>query len=80
MIELDLSEDSQIIVVAIGEKESLQRGFGTSSQASIEPCAYNNPIYIDVDGNGFEPNGDTLGYELPVVGLSVEKVEAMLGQ
>ena len=80
MIELDLSEDSQIIVVAIGEKESLQRGFGTSSQASIEPCAYNNPIYIDVDGNGFEPNGDVLGYELPVVGLSVEKVEAMLGQ
>ncbi|MCG8599670.1 MAG: CehA/McbA family metallohydrolase [Verrucomicrobiales bacterium] len=79
-VELDLSEDSHIIVVAIGEKESLQRGFGTSSQASIEPCAYNNPIFIDVDGNGFQPNGDTLGYELPVVGLSVDKVEAMLGQ
>ena len=70
---------SILIVVAIGEKQTLQRGFGTSTQASIQPCAYNNPIYIDVDGGGFEPNYDTLGFELPVSKLSVDKVEALLG-
>lgn len=78
-LELDLSEDAHLIVVATNEKGDLRGGFGTSSQASIQPTSYNNPIYIDVDGGGFEPNGDTLGYELPVTGLSVEKVEALLG-
>lgn len=78
-LKLDLSEDAHLIVVAIGENETLQRGFGTSAQASIQPCAYNNPIYVDVDGGGFEPNFDTLGFDLPVTGLSVEKVEKMMG-
>lgn len=78
-LELELSEDAHLIVVAIGENETLQRGFGTSTQASYQPCAYNNPIYIDVDGDGFEPNYDTLGYDLPVSGLSVDKVEKALG-
>ncbi|MEM6279103.1 MAG: hypothetical protein AAF733_06465, partial [Verrucomicrobiota bacterium] len=78
-LSLDLSEDAHIIVVAIGEKTTLQRGFGTSTQASIHPCAYNNPIYVDVDGGGFQPNYDTLGFDLPVTGLGVEKVEKLLG-
>lgn len=78
-LSLDLSEDAHLIVVAVGENETLQRGFGTSSQASIQPCAYNNPIYVDVDGGGFQPNYDTLGYDLPVAKLSVEAVEKMLG-
>lgn len=78
-IAMDLSEDAHLIVVAIGENSDLQRGFGTSSQASIQPCAYNNPIYVDVDGGGFSPNYDTLGYDLPVTGLSVESVEKALG-
>ena len=79
-INLELSEDAHIIVVAIGENETLQQGFGTSSQASHQPCAYNNPIFIDVDGGGFQPNYDTLGYDLPVKGLSVGAVEALLGR
>jgi hypothetical protein len=32
----------------------------------MHPIAYTNPIYVDVDGKGFEPNGDTLGHPLPV--------------
>jgi hypothetical protein len=79
-LTLDLSEDAHIIVVAIGEKSSLIGGFGTSAQSAIQPCAYNNPIFIDVNGNGFEPNRDTLGFELPVKKLSVETVEKMLAQ
>jgi len=77
-LTLDLSEDAHIIVVAIGEKSSLIGGFGSSAQSSLQPCAYNNPIFIDVNGNGFEPNRDTLGFELPVKKLSVEAVEKML--
>ncbi len=78
-LALDLSEDSHLIVVAMGESHSLAKGFGTSSQARIKPCAYNNPIYVDVDGNGFEPNGDTLGFDLPVQKLTVDAVQEMLG-
>ncbi len=80
MLNLELSEDAHLIVVAIGENETLKQGFGTSTQASYQPCAYNNPIFIDVDGGGFQPNYDTLGYDLPVKGLSVEAVEALLGR
>lgn len=79
-ISLDLKEDAHIIVVAMGEHGNLAALYGTSTQAGIRPCAYNNPIYIDIDGNGFQPNGDTLGFDLPVGRLSVQKVEVLLGR
>ncbi len=31
------------------------------------PIAVSNPIYVDVDGKGFQPSGDPLG-DLPVKG------------
>ena len=80
LLELDLSEDAHLIVVAVGENSNLQGGFGSSTQSAYQPMAYNNPIFIDVDGGGFQPNRDTLGYELPVKKLSVDSVEAMLGK
>jgi len=78
-LTVDLKEDAHIIVVAVGENSNLAPLYGSSAQAGIRPCAYNNPIFIDVDGNGFKPNGDNLGYELPPGKLSVQKVEALLG-
>jgi hypothetical protein len=30
------------------------------------PTAVSNPIFCDVDGEGFKPNGDMLGRPLPV--------------
>lgn len=30
------------------------------------PVAVANPIFVDIDGDGFEPNGDMLGLPLPV--------------
>lgn len=80
LLELDLSEDAHLIVVAVGENSNLQGGFGSSSQSAYQPLAYNNPIFIDVDGGGFQPNRDTLGFELPVKKLTVDSVEAMLGK
>jgi len=77
-IDVPLSEDSHLIVVAIGENHTLATGYGSSTQGAWKPVAYNNPIFVDVDGGGFMPSGDTLGWDLPVKGLKVEDVKAML--
>lgn len=79
-LKLKLQQDAHLIVVAVGEKHTLQTGFGSSGQSKLQPIAYNNPIFVDVDGGGFQPNGDTLGYDLPVGGLTVDDVKAKLGQ
>lgn len=79
-VKLKLQQDAHLIVVAIGEKHTLVKGFGSSGQSKLQPVAYNNPIFVDVDGGGFRPNGDTLGYDLPVGGLTVDDVKAKLGE
>ena len=73
-----LSEDAHLIVVAIGENSDLGIGFGSSPQAKWKPCAYHNPIYVDIDGDGWKPNGDTLDWELPVRRLEPNEVRQML--
>ena len=64
-ISIPLSEDTHLIVVAYGTNSDLRIGYGSSGQAGIKPCAYNNPIFVDLNGDGFTPNGDTLGFPLP---------------
>ncbi len=65
-IHVALQEDAHIIVVATGESSDLSKGWGRSWESSMHPVAFTNPIYVDVDGNGFRPNGDTLGHPLLV--------------
>jgi hypothetical protein len=77
-IGVPLKNDSHLIVVAIGEGFDLKMGYGTSRQAAMMPCAYNNPIFVDTDGNGFQPNGDMLGFPTPVQGMSVDRVRSLL--
>ncbi|MBI1390380.1 MAG: hypothetical protein GC154_18235 [bacterium] len=79
-IDVALSEDSQLIVVAYGKNFTLKTGYGTSWQSSMNPCAYINPIFVDVDGGGFTPNGDTLDFPLPTAGVSVAEAKAMLNR
>jgi hypothetical protein len=55
-----LDRDAHLIVVAIGENNTLEKAFGDTPRGKLRPVAYHNPIFVDVDGNGFEPNGDTL--------------------
>lgn len=74
-VTVDLERDAHVIVVACGEGMTLKTGFGTSAPSSWRPCAFHNPIYVDVDGGGFTANGDTLGWELPVRRIDVEEVK-----
>jgi hypothetical protein len=76
-IDVPLSQDAHIIVVATGENFDLSTGYGTSPQARVRPFAFHNPIFVDVDGSGFTPNGDLLDWPLPVKKLSVEAVRKL---
>lgn len=64
-IPLDLDADAHIIVVATGDDVRL--GPFNGPHAGRRPTAVSNPIFIDVDGDGFRSNGDTLGAPLPAV-------------
>lgn len=77
-LQVPLKEDAHLIVVAMDETMDLKTGYGTSSYASMRPCAYNNPIYVDVDGGGFKANGDNLGFDLPMSNLTVDQAKALL--
>lgn len=65
-IPVKFEKDTHILVVAIGEHSALGPVMGPS-YGRVHPVAVSNPVYVDVDGKGFQPNGDTLG-ELPVKG------------
>ena len=77
-IPVPLTADAHLIVVAYGENFDLKTGFGTSGQSAAKPCAYNNPIFVDLDGNGFTPSGDNLGFPLPSGRISVAQAKEQL--
>jgi hypothetical protein len=77
-IHVPLQSDAHLIVVAIDEDGNEAIGFGTSDYAKMRPCAYNNPIYVDADGNGFKPNYDTLGFDIPAGRQTADKAKAQL--
>ena len=59
-----LKEDAHLIVATIGEDSQLGMVMGPD-HAESKPVAVSNPIFIDVDGNGFTPNGDLLDLPIP---------------
>jgi hypothetical protein len=65
VISLKLEQDAHIIVAAANEGGQLGRVYGPEQGLSM-PTAVCNPIFYDVDGEGFKPNGDMLGLPLPV--------------
>ena len=77
-LDIALSQDSHIIAVASDHDSDLKIGYGDSPQSKMRPCAYHNPIFVDVDGGGFSPNRDTLGYALPVKGKTVDQIRELL--
>ena len=69
-IPVELKSDAHLIVVAVGESSKLGPVMGPK-RGQAAPVAVSNPIYVDVDGNGFKANGDTLGFPLPVKAVCV---------
>lgn len=61
-IPMEFTEDAHVIVVAVGESSTCGPVMGQNTDA---PTAISNPIWVDVDGGGVAPNGDTLGAPLP---------------
>ena len=64
-IDLTLERDTHVIVVAWHKVKMLAPIMG-SLWGDFHPTAISNPIFVDVDGGGFNANGDTLGHPLPV--------------
>lgn len=63
-VRVTLQQDAHLIVVAIGEGSDIQLGWGLNPYGEMHPVAYTNPIFVDVDRDGFDANGDTLGHPL----------------
>jgi hypothetical protein len=66
-IRLELTKDAHVIVVATCEAKEFGEIMGPQ-WGRQHPTAVSNPIYVDVDGKGFQPNRDTLEAPLPVKG------------
>ena len=65
-VPLPLITDVHVIVAAIGEGLELGPVMGPNYGGKLPPAAVSNPIFIDVDGNGFQANGDLLEVPLPI--------------
>ena len=63
-LSLTLEHDAHVIVATIGEGMTMEKVMGRR-YGSRPPIAVSNPIFVDVDGNGFQHNGDELGLPLP---------------
>ncbi len=64
-LDLTLQADTHVIVVAAHKHAMMEPVMGPE-WGGQPPMAISNPIFVDVDGNGFKANGDTLGHPLPV--------------
>ena len=64
-LELEIAGDAHIIAVTGAENRTVGPVMGPA-WGSAKPAAMTNPVFVDTDGNGFQPNKDTLGVPLPV--------------
>jgi len=60
---IGLKTDAHLIVATIGEDLQLGPVMGPE-HGKKPPAAVANPIFVDVDGGGFKPNGDLLDVPL----------------
>lgn len=64
-LPIELAGDTHVIVAAAGEGLKMGPVQGPSRGETI-PIAVSNPVFVDVDGGGFRPNGDDLNVPLPL--------------
>jgi hypothetical protein len=65
VIQVSLANDAHLIVATGGKGLQLGHVYGPDA-GKVMPVAVSNPIFVDVDGGGFQANGDMLGRPLPV--------------
>ena len=65
VLPLEFKHDTHVIVVTAGEGLRMGAVMGPAHADDI-PIAVSNPIFVDVEGDGFHANGDLLGVSLPV--------------
>lgn len=64
-VDSKLAADAHLIAVAVGEGLKIGPIMGPEWGNQM-PTAVSNPVFVDIDGDGFKPNKDTLGHPLPV--------------
>lgn len=63
-LNLTLTEDSHLIVATVGEEFTMENEMG-GRYGRRAPMAVSNPIFVDLDGKGFQHNSDKLDFPLP---------------
>ena len=63
-LDLDLKSDAHIIVATGNSAGNLSAVYGSEGTKS-KPAAMTNPIFVDTNGDGFQPNKDLLDAPLP---------------
>jgi hypothetical protein len=63
-LDLDLKQDAHIVVATGNTSGELGSMYG-ALHAKTKPAALTNPIFVDINGDGFQPNRDTLDHPLP---------------
>jgi hypothetical protein len=58
-IPIDLKSDAHLIVMAYSKPDA------QTNKKKGPPIALSNPIFVDIDGNGFKSNKDMMGHKLP---------------
>jgi len=64
-LPVELAGDAHLIVAAADEHTPLGLVMGPEHEKDM-PIAVSNPLFVDIDGDGFHPNGDLLDAPLPV--------------
>ncbi len=64
-VDLELTEDAHLIVLT-GHRTQLIGDVMGPMWGAQHPAALNNPVFVDIDGDGFKANKDTLDIPLPV--------------
>lgn len=72
IVDLELTEDSHLIVLT-GHRTQLIGDVMGPGWGTQHPAALNNPVFVDIDGDGFKANKDTLDIPLPVKFVAEDK-------
>ena len=64
-VDVELTEDAHLIVLT-GHRTQLIGDVMGPAWGKQHPAALNNPVFVDIDGDGFKANRDTLDIPLPV--------------